>query len=272
MSDYGYIGAGQTTTGATNAFYRYDPSNDSWIAITPMPTGGRISAVAFSIGNAAYVGTGYDVSVGWSTDDVYRYSPLTNGWTQMASVGGGVDPTPIPRMEACAFALDGKGYILTGDNISSGTNYSDMYEFDPLLNTWDSIDRFPGTARRYMSATTINGVAYCGLGTNGTNFKDFWMFDKTLQILEKNLDNIQVNAFPNPASSQLNIQINGISDEIKNGLTVSIYDMMGREFSKTELNQLVTSVDINQLMNGQYMCVLSYKDQFIKSSKISILK
>lgn len=271
VNGYGFIGTGQTTTGATNTFYRYNPTNDTWMQITSIPTGGRISAVAFTIGTNAYVGTGYDSSVGYSTADLYRYSTLSNSWTQMANVAGGIDPTPIPRMEACAFALNGKGYILTGDNYSSGTNYKDMYEFDPVANTWDSLENFQGSARRYMSATTYNGVAYCGLGTNGTNFKDFWVYDLTLSLIEKNLNNISIQTYPNPASNVLNIGLSGIEYDLIKELNIAIYDMMGRTVLKQEINDGHEFMDVSSLLSGQYLFVLQYKDQFLKSQKLSIL-
>ncbi|MBK7035805.1 MAG: hypothetical protein IPH42_05555 [Bacteroidetes bacterium] len=70
--------------------------------------------------------------------------------------------------------MNGKGYIGTGDNYSSGDNYSDWWEFNPVTNAWDSVPEFPGIGRRYMTSFTIGNIGYCGLGTSGTNLKDLW--------------------------------------------------------------------------------------------------
>lgn len=269
---YGFIGTGQTTSGATNKFYRYNPGNDTWIQISSMPTGGRISAVAFSINNYGYVGTGYDSGVGWSTSDFYQYNPATDSWTQKADVTGGVNPTPIPRMEASGFALDGKGYILTGDNISSGDNYNDMYEYDPSSNTWDSIPRFPGTSRRYLSSTVLNGLAYCGLGTNGTNFKDFWQFDRTLALIEKNIDALSLVAYPNPAIDKIHFKIDGLENIETEKLQISVLDQYGRYICSEPIKYGEASIETISWQNGTYFYTLKYDDLILKSDKFFILK
>lgn len=272
VNGYGYIGTGETSTGYTNTFYRYTPSTDSWIQIASLPTGGRISAVAFTIDGYSYVGTGYDSSVGWSTADLYRYNPALNGWSQMASVGGGVNPTPIPRMEASGFALDGKGYILTGDNISSGDNYNDMYEYDPVSNSWDSIPRFPGTSRRYLSSTAVGSVAYCGLGTNGTNFKDFWQFDRTLGLIQEKLEGMEITAYPNPSIDYVNFQIDELASVNADHLSIIAYDNFGKEIDRTTLNKGSASFQTKSWMNGIYFYSLVYNGQVLKTGKLFVTK
>ena len=53
----------------------------------------------------------------------------------------------------------------------------------------------------------LNGFGYVGLGTNGTNFNDFWKFDQVLSLLDRNLESIELSAYPNPAISELNIKV-----------------------------------------------------------------
>ncbi|MGB4929481.1 MAG: kelch repeat-containing protein, partial [Chitinophagales bacterium] len=98
----------------------------------------------------------------------YEYDPNTDTWSMKSDVPG---PT---RQEACGFAMNGSGYIGTGDDYSSGTNYDDWWRYRPETDTWDSVPEFPGIGRRYMSAFTIDNHAYCGLGTSGTNMRDLW--------------------------------------------------------------------------------------------------
>lgn len=89
-------------------------------------------------------------------------------------------------MEACGFAVNGKGYIGTGDDFSSGNNYADFWEFDPLTGTWSQIQDFPGIARRYMVSFVIGTKAFVGVGTNGTNFRDFCSLTKRSRSVVRN--------------------------------------------------------------------------------------
>ena len=45
----------------------------------------RVDAVAFSIGDRGYLGTGYD---GSNQKDFWEYDPINDVWTQMADFGG----------------------------------------------------------------------------------------------------------------------------------------------------------------------------------------
>ncbi len=195
IGNYGYVGTGETNSGRSSTFYRLDPTTETWSVIASI-TGGRTSSVAFAIENYGYVGTG-NTSFG-STNDFQRYNPATDSWLTMNPVG------PTTRQEACGFAVGGKGYIGTGDDFSSGNNFKDMWEFDPATGAWLQIGDFAGTARRYLSGTVVGNFAYVGLGTNGTNFKDFWQFDQTVSLIERNIDDLQVIAFPTRQLNQSN--------------------------------------------------------------------
>lgn len=260
IGEYGYIGTGEPQSGGTmyNDFYRYNPATDSWNQVASMPTSGRVSAVGFELNGYGFVGTGGFSSWGSSQNDFWRYDPNTNSWQQMANVG------TIPRMEATGFSLNGKGYILNGDNFSSGTNYDDMYEYDPQSNQWIQIEDFKGSARRYMAATTLNGLAYCGLGTNGTNFKDFWFFDQTLELDKLELDKITV--FPNPFSEYISIDLDQLQKGI-NDVEVKVINAFGIEsivLSGEEVNQ---PIETAFLAPGTYFISISYKGQLLGTKK-----
>lgn len=260
IGEYGYVGTGEPQSGGTmyNDFYRYNPSNNSWTQIATMPTSGRVSAVGFELGGYGYVGTGGFSSWGNSQNDFWRYDPNTNTWQQMANVG------PTPRMEATGFSLNGKGYILCGDNFSSGTNYDDMYEYDPATNTWVQVPDFNGSARRYMAATTVNGLAYCGLGTNGTNFKDFWMFDQTLSTANIELENITI--FPNPYSEYVKVDLSAFNDGLEH-VSLKFIDYTGKETLSVSGEDLKNPISTALLPNGNYLIAISYKGQLLETKK-----
>ena len=257
INGYGYMGTGTNT----NDFYRYDPVSGNWSPIASMPTAGRISAVGFELDGYGYVGTGSEFG---ATNDFWRYDPATDQWQQMADVG------PTARQEASGFAVNGRAYILTGDDFSSGNNFGDMWEYIPATNTWTQIDDFPGNARRYLSCVTLGTVAYAGLGTNGTNFKDFWEFDQLASVLERNLDNIHVKTFPNPSTDFVNFEFEGLEDVTFDDIQITITSMTGQEVFSEELSSQKMTVQTTSFGKGTYIYSLAYKDFVLKTGKLIV--
>ena len=199
-----------------------------------------------------------------STNDFWQYNPALNSWTAKANVG------PTNRQEASGFALNGKGYIGTGDDFSSGNNFQDMWEYDVPTNTWIQIEDFEGTARRYLSALVLNGYAYAGLGTNGTNFKDFWMFDQTLSLLERNLDNITIRAFPNPSTDYINIDVKWVNGIPLNNVKLMITSLTGEIVYSEPLKENINKVTTSNYNQGLYIYSIVYTDRVLKSGQIII--
>lgn len=268
IDGYGYIGTG---SGAED-MYRYDPSTDSWTQIANVPGGARMSAIGFELDGYGYVGTGYRYSQGWSSTDFYKYDPTTDTWTQIADVG--IDPVegPLPRMESCGFGLNGKGYVITGVTISSGDNYKDFWEYEPASNQWTRLEDFPGTARRYLSATIMNGYAYVGLGTNGTNFKDFWRYDQALSVIENNLDQISVSAYPNPASEFVHVSVDKFPNVSEDRLSIKILSIVGKHIEEKPLKIGVNSFQTTNWESGWYIYSICYDNNPIYTGKITVQK
>jgi N-acetylneuraminic acid mutarotase len=260
----GYVGTGQTTAGYASDFYCYNPSSNSWTPIVPLPGAARTSSVAFSIGSIGYVGTGSTSS--GSTNDFYAYDPANNQWQVKANVG------PTSRQEAMGFALNGKGYIGTGDDYSSGNNYGDVWEYDPLTNIWVQIQDFAGTARRYLTAFTIGTRAYAGTGTNGTNFKDFWMFDQVLSTIYSQLNQVDINCYPNPVNDILTIGFNDLPEFIDlKDLTFDLADMNGKIISTAAFAEGSIQFDCSALPSGNYTLKITHLNQSIIMQKIMVL-
>ncbi|MDC3253213.1 T9SS type A sorting domain-containing protein [Crocinitomicaceae bacterium] len=264
VNNYGYFGTG---TGSSD-MYRYNPVNDSWVIIAPLPGGSRMSAVGFAIDGYGYAGTGYRSNLGWSSSDFYKYNPALNSWTALPDVGVGALGTTTTRMEACGFSLNGKGYVLTGVNISSGDNYKDMWEFNPSTETWVQIEDFDGTARRYLSGVELNGFGYVGLGTNGTNFNDFWKFDQVLSVLNRNLQSIQLSAFPNPATDVLNIQVTWADHLPLENMMLTLTTLDGKKIASKPLKVDHNKFDISTLHAGTYIYAIEYDGKHIQSGQI----
>lgn len=260
----GYVATGQlqVSPGSTNDLWEYNPTTNSWVQKSPMPTSGRYSAVAFAINGKGYVGTGYVSGLG-STNDLWEYNPLTDTWIQKANIG------PTNRMEATAFALNGKGYILTGDNFSSGTNYGDMWEFDPVTNTCVQLPDFPGTKRRYMLSFTIGNKAYCGIGTNGTNFDDFWEWGEIQVGVDENFENkFSVEVYPNPCKQRAIIEVETKNDTEVFNYSFKVYNLSGKIVKSYISNQSKFEFERQNLENGMYVYQLLAEDNLIKSGKL----
>src|SRR5690349_6516472 len=97
----------------------------------------RSGAVVITIGDKAYMGTGYDGSK-W-LKDWWEYDAERDFWLRKADFPG------VARSAATAFTINGKGYIGTGYD---GTNQlKDFWEYDPENDEWVRIEDFEGTAR-----------------------------------------------------------------------------------------------------------------------------
>jgi len=188
IGNSGYIATGYdfnsfTTTGVQDSLGRYydlwqytpDPNQDDTKAgnwqgsssqvgpgqtqLANFPGVSRNSAVAFSIGDTAYVGTGFDGTNYLS--DFWAYVPATNTWSPRAAFPGG------GRYDAVGFELAGKGYIATGYN---GSYLNDCYQFDPVNNQWALVQQYPGPKCSQAVAFTSNDTAaYVCTGSNNGN-------------------------------------------------------------------------------------------------------
>ncbi len=130
----------------------------------------RSAAVAFVLGDSAYVGTGYSNQLN-SLKDFYKFNVTYNSWTQIADFGGEI------RNDAVAFAIAGKGYVGTGYNSNAERYTKDFWQYDPTKNSWKKISEFPGDARQHASAFSIGDKAYVGMGFDGNNYlQDFYEY------------------------------------------------------------------------------------------------
>lgn len=154
--------------------YNAENGNDYWQSIeidesdsSTFPEA-RSGAIAFSIGEKGYYGTGRTED-GTLLNDFWEFDPSTNTWTQLADFDG------TARSRAIGFSLADKGYIGTGND---GSDQKDFWEYDPSLDTWVEIDGYGGDKLRNGAFFIINDVAYIGTGeNNGATLDDFFSFD-----------------------------------------------------------------------------------------------
>jgi hypothetical protein len=144
-----------------------------------------------------------------------------------------------------------------------------MWEYDPALNSWVQIQDFSGTARRYLTAFVIGSRAYAGTGTNGTNFRDFWMFDQELSVLERNLEAVEILVYPNPSEQFISIQLNDLPEYISvSDIALDIVSINGTLCRLGNLDSGQTTFDISGLTSGYYVYQLTYRGDPVKRGKL----
>jgi len=192
----GYIGVGKLETiifndesrpeyfySPTKSLYEYSPESDCWVKKADFPGVSRVRAVAFAIGNKAYLGTGaayLGTGLQDQTDglkDFWEYDPSTNRWTRKADFPG------EGRLNAVGFSIGNKGYIGTGQSAVFGSRQKDVWEYEPLSNSWKRIDDFPGGERTQMTYFSTGTKGYVaggdGIGSLPGDLADFWEYDPT---------------------------------------------------------------------------------------------
>lgn len=155
LNGYGYVLTGKQ--GAyLSSMYRYDAASNSWLIQAPFPGTPRYTAVAITIGNLAYFGTGYDPL----QNDWWSFDPATNTWTQRASVPGN------PRQSAVGFSINGRGYVGLGSYTQHPqyTPQNDFYEYNPATNSWIPRSPFPASGRWSCMNFVYGNEGYVGCG------------------------------------------------------------------------------------------------------------
>lgn len=227
--------------------YEYSPSSDTWTTKGPTPFGSVFWNSAIEINDKGYVQSG---------NQFWEYKASTDSWISRASYPG------LAGSATVGFSQRGQGYIMTGFSGSLSNVTDEVWNYNPNTNSWTQLEDFPGTSRRFASGFSINDKSYFGIGTNGTNFSDFWCFDFLAELDEAN--NTTLACFPNPTTDyiQLNWEQMGKAEII-------ICDQTG----KTVLKEIASTNDLliscKDWSKGQYFVSISvegnshYQSKFI---------
>ncbi|SEM44974.1 N-acetylneuraminic acid mutarotase [bacterium A37T11] len=172
-----YVGLGTNSNEMFKDFYEFDPTQGSvgtWKKIDDFPGAGRWGAVAFSLNEVGYVGTGRDGDA-QDYNDFYSYKNGT--WTKSIS-------TPAKRSFAFVFVLNNLAYLGGGTNNNS--NVVSLYTFDGT--NWAAKKDLSGRDDDYtynltrLSPATfvVNGQAYISGGLSsysGSAIGTTWRYD-----------------------------------------------------------------------------------------------
>ena len=117
-------------------FWKYDLSENKWIAIADFPGVSRSEAVSLVIGEKAYVGLGYNgVAAPPIFSDMWSYDATTASWTQIA------DFPETNSLVGIVFSGATKGYVGVPENV--GAHRGVVYEYNPAGDAWRKVSVFP---------------------------------------------------------------------------------------------------------------------------------
>ena len=105
-------------------------------------------------------------------------SQTQNFWTKKN------DFTGLKRTRAASFVVENHGYVSGGVDTSE-TVLNDLWQYDPVMDTWAQMASLPGSVRRDAIAFSIGTKGYLGTGIDsseaqsGNTLADFYEYNPT---------------------------------------------------------------------------------------------
>ena len=171
-----YCGGGGTIGGDDeHIVYCYDPSQDNWTTLPPLPV--RYFGLGQVNGKLVAVG-GWKRSDGRGTNEVYTYDERSRKWKQI------IPPMPTARRFSGVLSLQSALVVAGGDTIDD--EYTDAVEiFKVDTSQWYRTDRLP-TPCRGISPIVIGNTCYALGGYNRPSHSN--------QALHASVDDLLRNA------------------------------------------------------------------------------
>ncbi len=98
---------------------------------------------------------------------------------------------PVNRAAGSGFSIGNKGYISSGVNGIGNPAYQDLWEYDPILNTWTQKANCPGPARYSSVGFELGNLGYITTGWTwpGTiQLKDMWAYNPSTNLWVQKTD------------------------------------------------------------------------------------
>jgi len=223
MNNKAYMVCGYDGLSVTKDFWEYAPKKDDptkwvWKQLTDFRGDARQSAVAFVVGDTAYVGTGL-LTDNIPTGDMWKWTEeggMYYQWQRIDSLGQGSE-----RYNAVAFSLtldngEKRGYIALGQLYS---NFNDIMYYDPARDTvgalpgaaWVSQEVYTGQHRSEAMAAVVNNRAFVGGGIDnqGGYHSDFYIFDPNSATWRGLQDGCPATGRANGTAFALSTVVNG---------------------------------------------------------------
>lgn len=195
MNGTGFTIAGKTyqVLPGTNEMWAYDPSQNRWAPRATCPVGNvpltsrTGELLSFTLNSFGYVGV-YINQYPIYEIQFYRYDPIADTWTQVASV------PHIDAHHGTVFGLGSRGYLVDTDPYTKG-----VLEYNPQTNAWTRKGSFPGAGRYVSTSFAIGTKGYLGGGQTGGAglLTDFWEYESTTDTWTRKADLPDTNYEPN---------------------------------------------------------------------------
>jgi len=239
IGDKAYAGAGIDNLLAAhylNDFWQYDPAVDAWTEVTALPAAGRYQAVAFSIGNHGYIGTGV-TSFNNYLSDFWQYthgceSPEVLTTTNIKSNSAKVNWNIVPDAETYNVRYRKTG-TSTWTKTTSQLNYKKLVGLAP--NT-----QYDWSVKSVCDA--VNNVS-----SDWSAIQNFTT--KPLKLEGENDDEeISVSIFPNPTSTTITLSLPSNQNAI-----LSIFNLLGEKVKEEKVTGREVTMDVSSLPQGLYL-------------------
>ncbi|MEM9934899.1 MAG: hypothetical protein AAF824_14835 [Bacteroidota bacterium] len=165
-----YATAGGATTYSTATTFTV---KGVWapVANVPISLTARVGAFSFVLDGKAYLGGGQDDASAF-LKDFWEFDPTNFSFTQKADI--------TFLSNAAAFALDGKGYVISGDG--QGGILDSIHIYDPVQDSWNRIPSGLPMPATTAIAFSLDGKGYWGSGGDGSShLAAFYEFDPNSQ-------------------------------------------------------------------------------------------
>jgi len=180
IGSFGYVGTGYNGSWLKD-FWQFNPTANTWTAITNIPGNKRSGSVAFVYNSIAYIVTGTNNGV--ELHDFWKYDPSTTSWTQLRDITNTSadnyddDYTDIIRDHAVALVMPNSGvmkaYLVCGQN---GSVTAKTWEYDFASDLWARKTSYERTPRQGAVSWSFMNLkrGFVGTGKSGTlSFDDY---------------------------------------------------------------------------------------------------
>ena len=151
-----YCVGGVDATGALQSLMKYNPTNDTWENLEPIPEPSAGASACAAIGKIYYFGGKEDPT--WFLSN-YEYNSSINSWSLKQN-----DCLPGKEMSCCE--NDNIIYIIGGDRYNSGICDS-VHIYNPGNDSW-IVKSSMQTCRTKLTTCSVNGNIYSIGGYNGS--------------------------------------------------------------------------------------------------------
>lgn len=150
-------------------FFQYNPTTDTWSQSTGFGGNKRRNGTVFVINDKAYFGTGISNNV--LQYDFWEFDGTTEVWTKKNDISTGDsgdynEDYALLRSNASSFVIDGKGYLVCGDNSTT------VWEYNSTTDLWIQKTSLEASGRLDAIGFNVNNRGFLMLGRSGTSYFD----------------------------------------------------------------------------------------------------